>query len=274
MSYLAVDIGGTKTLIVAFSAEGKIKESRKFETPALYETFIEELAANVAKLSTKKFIGGAVAVPGRINRDEGKIVSLGNLTWRHVSIQKDISRISSCPIVIENDANLAGLSEARNVPKYRRVLYVTISTGIGGGYIINGHIDPNTKDSEIGQVLLEHNGALRRWEEFASGRAIVGQFGKRASEIDPNDGGAWYTIGRNIAIGLIDAIAILAPEVVIMGGGVGAHFKNFETHLIEALKIYENSLMKIPPIIQAKHPEEAVVYGCFELAKEEYGKTT
>lgn len=269
--YLAVDIGGTKTLLVVFSADGRIKESQKFETPALYETFLEELADSVAELSTKKFSGAVVAVPGKINRELGVAIGLGNLAWQHVPIKKDVETIAHCYVHIENDAKLAGLSEARQIPEYKRVLYITISTGINSAVIENGKLDKGTQDSEIGHILLEHEGTLKEWEDFASGRAIVKKFGKRASDIATDDSQAWYFIARNIAIGLIDAIAMLTPDVIVIGGGVGTHFYKFQDRLIEELKIYESPLIAIPPILQAKHPEEAVVYGCYELAKEKYG---
>ncbi|MDZ7785804.1 MAG: ROK family protein [Candidatus Saccharibacteria bacterium] len=72
-----------------------------------------------------------------------------------------------------------------------------------------------------------------------------------------------------IAIGLIDVIATLTPEVIIFGGGVGAHFDKYQDRLMEELKIYENPLLTLPKIIQATRPEEAVVYGCYELAKDQ-----
>ena len=92
--------------------------------------------------------------------------------------------------------------------------------------------------------------------------------GKLASEIDESDTAAWYTISRNIAIGLIDVVATLTPDVIIFGGGVGAHFDKFKDRLLEELKIYENPLLTLPDLVKATHPEEAVVYGCYEMAKD------
>lgn len=269
--YIGVDIGGTKTLIAVFDSKGEIKEQTKFQTPTDYNEFVKELSTAVAKLSTKDFKAFGLAIPGKVDRKHGIGLVFGNLEWQNIPIQADAEKVINAPGVIENDANLAGLSEALLVKeKYKKVLYVTISTGIGGGYIINGVIDKKTEDAEIGQILLEHKDKLERWEDFGSGRAIVEHFGKRASEIeDPQD---WYIIARNIAVGLIDIIATLTPDVIILGGGVGTHLDKFKDRLDEQLKIYENPMVTIPPIIQAQRPEEAVVYGCFELAKRKYGK--
>ncbi|MDB5185810.1 MAG: hypothetical protein JWL85_333 [Candidatus Saccharibacteria bacterium] len=269
--YAAVDIGGTKTLIAVFDATGKLLEQQKFPTPKNYEEFLSEVSVSVAKLSTDDFQAAGVAIPGKVDRKHGRGLVFGNLPWENVPIQADMERILKCPVVVENDANLAGLSEALYVKhEYNKVLYVTVSTGIGGGYITDGMINPTFEDAEIGQILLEHEGKLQRWEDFASGRAIVAKFGKKAFEIeDPQD---WYIISRNIAIGLIDLIATLTPEAIVLGGGVGGNLPKFKNRLVEQLKIYENPMITVPPILEAKHPEEAVIYGCYELAKIQHHK--
>lgn len=272
--YLAIDIGGTKTLLATFSKSGELKESIKFKTPVLYDDFRDKLATNVAKLATKEFTTCCVAVPGKVDRKRNIGIAFGNLSWTNVPIGTDVKNVVNCPVLLENDGNLAGLYEARQVPEFKKVLYVTISTGIGGVMIVNEIIQKSTQDSEIGHMLFEHKGQLMRWEKFASGSAIVKKYGKLASEIDPNDTAAWYAIARNIAIGLIDVIATLTPEIVIIGGGVGTHFDKFKDRLIEELKIYENPLLTLPKVIRAKHPEEAVVYGCFEMAKDKNETTT
>lgn len=273
--YLGVDIGGTKTLLAAFDGSGKILQTLKFPTPGPYEEFVADLSENVAKLSTNDFRACCIAVPGRIDRHEGVGLAFGNRDWTDVPIGPDAERILNCPVVLENDAKLAGLSEARYIIKdYKKVLYLTISTGIGGSLIINGKIHPQFADMEVGQMLLEHNGRLTDWEDFGSGRAFHEKFGKRVSDIDPDDRAAWYYIARNIAIGLIDLIVTLTPEAVVLGGGAGSNFPKFKDALLEQLKLYENPLVPIPPILPAKNPEEAVIYGCYQLLKDKFAHAT
>lgn len=265
--YLAVDIGGTKTLLGVFDSEDQLIDQKKFETDSDYRKFCQSLAANISNLTTKDFKRAVVAVPGKVDRKHGVGLAFGNLGWENVSIQDDLEKLFNCPVLIENDGNLAGLSEARLLEnRYRKVLYVTISTGIGGGYIIDGIINQDLADAEIGHMLLEHHSKLQRWEDFASGKAIVKEFGKRASEIESNSD--WYIIARNIAIGLIDLIATLTPDIIIIGGGVGTHLDKFKDRLDEELKIYQNPLLNVPPIVKAKRAEEAVIWGCLILAKE------
>ena len=119
-------------------------------------------------------------------------------------------------------------------------------------------------------MLLEHHGKLEPWEDFASGKAIVRHFGKRASEISDEE--TWHIIAHNIALGLIDLIALMQPDVIVLGGGVSAYYNKFKDFLAADLRSYENPLFKIPVIEEAVRPELAVVYGCYDLAKSVYGK--
>ena len=271
--YLAVDIGGTKTLIACFDKSGKVTNTTKFPTDKNYDTFIEELGKQITSLKVHDYQAGCVAIPGRVDRKQGRGVRFGNLPWKNIPIQADVERLINAPVIVENDAKLAGLSEALNIiDDFKRALYITIGTGIGISIINDGVIDTKVSDRGGNAILLEHNGKIKSWESFASGKAIKLKYGVRASEItDPK---AWKEISRDLALGIIDLIAILEPEVIIIGGGVGAHFDKFKDPLLNCLKEYETPMMKIPPVRQAKRPEEAVIYGCYELIKSTYGSST
>ncbi len=265
--YLAIDIGGTKTLLAVFSAEGEVTESIKFETSQKYEEFLITLENTVAKMTTKIFSGCAIGCRGDIDRSGGILISGGSaLAWDNVSLVSDVSAMVSCPISLENDSKLAGLSEAMLLKdEYKKVLYITISTGIGGALVVNGVIDVNTIDSEIGQMVYERSGKFQSWESFASGKAIVAKYGQRASEItDPE---IWHAITKDIAMGLYNICLILTPDVVVIGGGAGANLPKFETPLQDWLKeLSREGHDRIPPVVVARRPEEAVIYGCYEFA--------
>ena len=264
--YLAIDIGGTKTLLATFSKSGKLLQSVKFETPHDYPQFLEELGKSYELLENRDEIKQCVTgAPGRIDRKSGVAVAFGNLPWENIPLKKDVEKICGVPVLLENDANLAGLSEAILIGHaYKKVLYITVSTGIGGVVITDGVIDAEYADMEFGHMMFEKDGRLQAWEDFASGRAIFEKYGKRAAEIE--DASAWYEISRNIALGLTNVIVNLTPEVVIIGGGVGSHFEKFADQLHEELMIYSTKLVSVPPIRKAIRAEEAVIYGCYELA--------
>jgi predicted NBD/HSP70 family sugar kinase len=264
--YLAIDIGGTKTLAATLTEEGVIKEKIKFPTAYSYKEFLIDLSKIVADLSTKEFTACGVGVPGRIDRSNGAGVAMGNLPWKHVTIESDISRIAHCPAYVENDANLAGLSEAMAIKhKYDRVLYITISTGIGTGYIVDQTIDRSLANSEGGQMPMEHHGKIKAWEDIASGKAIVKKYGKKAQDI--TDKATWTLISHDIALGLVDLITIIQPDAVVFGGSVGVYFDRFKEILEKDLQRFETPLVPMPKLLKALRPEDAVLYGCYDLAK-------
>ena len=265
--YLGIDIGGTKTLLGRFTKDGDLQESFKFPTPNNYDDFVSELTVNIARITTKPWKLVAVAAPGKINRDTGVVEVFGNLKWTNTPLVQTVHSITNCDVLIENDSKLAGLSEARLLkPLPHKVLYVTVSTGIGGALIVDGYLDQDLLDAEIGWMLHERGGKMVTWESFASGRAIVKRFNKLASEItDPH---VWRLVSHDIAIGLIDVAAILQPDIIIIGGGVGTNFEKFKKPLQEELKRYESTLVKAPKVIGAKKSEQAVIFGCYQLMKD------
>lgn len=263
--YAGVDIGGTKTLLASFSDKARILEQRKFLTAKSYDQFLQDFAYNWSQLKEKKYISVGVGVPARLDREQGIALDFGNLPWTNVSIRDDIAKITGSTVVIENDAKLAALSEALELKSYKRVLYVTISTGIGYGLIINGVIDTSIGDSGGTNIMVDHQGKVLPWESFSSGRAIVERFGKRAEDIE--DVKTWSIIAHDIAIGLIELLAIIQPDIVVFGGGVGAYFERFDGALKSELKTFENAMFHIPPLRKAKRPNEAGIYGCYSYAK-------
>jgi glucokinase len=269
--YIGIDVGGTKTLVAVLNEHGVIKEQTKFPTPKKYDYFLLELRHAVAHLETQNFKAAGVAAPGRIDRRHGRVVRLSNLPWENAPLQSDCERLLHCPVVIENDANLAALSEAMLHPKNTKILYVTISTGIGTGIVDQQQLDPSMLDSEGGQVLLTSKDTLTTWEKLGAGRIIYKHFGKKAADIPASDVAAWKYIVRTMAVGLFTNIVIVQPDLVIIGGSIGTYFNRYSTLLEAELERYRLPVVKLPKLVQAQRPEEAVVYGCYDLAKQVYG---
>ncbi|HEX4774815.1 MAG TPA: ROK family protein [Candidatus Saccharimonadales bacterium] len=266
--YLGVDVGGTKTLVAVLNDHGVILEKQRFPTPKKYADFLKELQQALAGFKQHDFKAGAVGVPSTVfDRQHGVGIRFGNLPWRNVPVLADVEKLAACPILVENDAKLAGLSEAMLLKdKYRKVVYLTVSTGIGYSLIENGAIDTGVGDGGGRTIMLEHKGKLLPWEEFASGHAIVERYGKPAHEI--NDKATWQSISRDLAKGLIHLIAIMQPEVIVIGGSVGTYFERYHQLLMDELKRYDLPMVKLPVLREAQRPEEAVLYGCYDLASQ------
>lgn len=269
--FLAIDVGGSKTLFAVFSHNGEVIYEAKIKTSPKYSLFLKEVAAALEPIQDKYDLKACCcALPAQIDHEHGVGEVFGNLNWLNVPVKRDLSKImGGMSVLVENDAKLAGLSEAiLKHNKYNKVLYLTISTGIGAGIIINGKISSDLISAEPGQMMLEHEGDIKRWEDIASGRALVERFGKKASEQD--DPKVWKIFAHDFAKGLEHVLAVIQPEVVIIGGSVGVYFNKYGGFLNDELKNLENDMVKIPPLIQAQKPEEAVIYGCYEYIKQ-YG---
>jgi len=267
---LAIDIGGTKVLLATFSSEGRLLDSKKIKTPQDYPTFLDELqSATHELLAGKRPQSCAIALPGKIDRTTGTALYFGNLPWENIELRNDLADTISCPIYLENDAKAAALAEADALKDtYKRVLYITISTGIGWGLVQDGVLDQHVNDGGGKSFRVEHEGKVLSWETYASGKAIANHYGKLASEIDQDDP-AWYKISRNLAVPMNELNELLGPECIVVGGGAGANLHKFKDHLVTEMEILSHKMsQKIPTIVTAQHPEEAVVYGCHLLCEQ------
>ncbi|UTX51243.1 ROK family protein [Candidatus Saccharibacteria bacterium TM7i] len=260
---VAIDTGGTKTLIAGYNERGAITTQYKFETPKKPSEYIDTLLTHLTALfGDKKITALSLAVPGIVRN--GVAVHCPNLGWNNFPIVRELKSAlgPKLPIFLENDANLAGLAEARS---FRTIpdscLYVTISTGIGSGIIIDGKIDRGLANSEAGHALIEYDGVVREWESFASGQAVYKTYKKMAKDIKSKR--TWMQIADRISRGFLAVIPILQPNVIVIGGSMGSHFEKYELFLNEKLKKHLPDMIAVPKIVQAKHPEEAVVYGCY-----------
>lgn len=266
--YLAIDIGGTKTLLAVFDDSGSVVESVKFPTSHNYDEFLASLSASLLIMKFgKKFASACVAIPGLLDREHGIVHALGNLPWVDKPIKSDIATIvGNCPVIIENDSRLAGLGAAQPYKQqYKDILYLTISTGIGGGLISSGKIVQPLQDMEVGKIPVYYEGTLQHWEDFAGGRSIVERYHKKASEID--DDQAWEQIADAIGYGVAIASSTLQPDVIIFGGGVGQFADRFIPRVSKYMDRVLHPISKRPKLMTAQNPEKVVIYGCYQLAK-------
>jgi len=268
-AYLAIDVGATKTLLAVFDTSGEMLCEDKLKTDPDYSKLKAELAQKTGELAKRySFSHCAIAMPGTVDLEKGLVLAFGNETWRDVPVKNDLqAMLPHAKILFHNDAKLAALSEAVLLhKKYKKVLYLTISTGIGGGVITDDVIDKDFENFEPGQMVFEYEGKSQQWEDIASGRALKARYGKPASEIE--DTAVWQEYVKSLAPGFENLLATIQPDVVVIGGGVGAHFEKFLTYLLVELKKINNPLVPVPPLLQAERPEEADIYGCDEYSRQ------
>ncbi len=263
---IAVDTGGTKTLVAGSDSQGRFHTRHRFATPKDDENlYVELLAKTISEhFDLKKVRAISIAVPGFTKRDVFVKCLSPALNWPDNFELGDKLKLKlgiKVPIFLENDANLAGLAEAHafETPP-TSCLYITVSTGIGLGFSRKGKLVEAMDYFEGGKMLLEYDGLLRRWEDFASGRSIYETYGRYARDIKAKV--VWEQIAEKISRGLLVLAPTFNPEVIVIGGSIGTYFDKYSVYLNAFLEKEIPTIMSETKIVQAKHPEEAVIYGC------------
>jgi glucokinase len=275
--YIGVDLGGTKIATGAADATGRIlvRDLRPTEAEKGTDVSIANIKASIRQVLNE--LGGdshvrgiGIGSPGPLSAEKGIVYSSPNLGWNHVPIRQILEDEFGIRVKLENDANVAGLAEWRfgSGEQCRNMIYVTVSTGIGGGIIVDGQLLVGSLGfaGEIGHMTVVENGPLcgcgRRGclETLASGTAI----GRKAREIarldvptsmsdlvdgeidridsvvvskadaagDPYAREILDEAIRYLSIGLGNLVTVFNPDRIVIGGGVS----NIGDRLFEPLR--------------------------------------
>lgn len=252
--YLSIDIGGTKTLIALFSRNGRILKKRKFKTAQGYRSFIRDLEYNLAGFQKRRLKAVVVAIPGIVQKNYS--VKFGNRKWDDIDLIGALKKLFDCPIWFENDANLAALYEGFRLPG--RTIFLTFSTGIGGGIVEHNRILPESSSFEPGHEIYEYNERKLEWEDIAAASAIESAYHvDRATDLRKKE--TMKDIAQRIALGLPDIVHKYQPDTIILGGPMGKVFRLYEKYLPHDLEVKYR---------RPRRPTESVIYGCYRYAKQ------
>ncbi|MCL1839897.1 ROK family protein [Candidatus Saccharibacteria bacterium] len=260
--YLCIDIGGTKTLAALINDRRRVLHSVRFATPSDQDDFFQTLVSTIrANFSLEDLKVISVAIPGPVQ--DNQILWLGNLPWTNFDLGTKLEKLFNVPVFLENDANLAGIAEAENLPGLS--VYLTFSTGIGGSVIKGGVIDPSIQHFEPGHDKYDFNGESVEWEDFASAKAILDHFGKMTEQIKKKSD--WVEISCRIATGLRPIIANIHPDRIIFGGPLGLELKKYYQPLEKQLSVALPTGVTMPKLLVAKYKNESVLHGCYLYAQ-------
>jgi len=299
---IGVDIGGTNIRLALLDQGYQILYKLKEPTGSDPLFILQKLLQTLYKEFPYGISGIGAAVAGIIDREKGIVVKSPNVPELNgVNLVSEISARYNTPVLIENDANAAAygekiFGEGRN---YKSFVMFTLGTGIGGGIVINNELLPVA--AEIGHMTVNFNGNKCACgntgclEAHASATAIIeyaisqikngtesilrghhnGNYFKitaediynAALEGDSLSRNALKEAGKNLGIGIANAINIFAPEAVILTGGlIGAWNIYIDNAIKEASRRALKELFEKTKILQSDLGDDAGIIGSASLA--------
>lgn len=296
-----VDLGATNLRAVVSGTEGVTGRAER-RTPdadgeaverAIRETLEE--AAEAAGLDIASVAAVGVATIGPLTGDV--VTEPPNLrNVQRVRIRAALEEIVDCPIAVRNDA-IAGLLAERAAGAPPSTVYLTLSTGIGAGVAVDGHvlIGRHGNAGEVGHVVVDPAGERQcgcggwgHWEAYASGAALpemAAHVHERASvettldldavttpelvaaaESDPLAARTLERVARYNAFGIASLVHAYAPRLVVVGGSLG---RAASEYILEpAVEMLPSYLAVDPPEVRLTELAEPALEGALRLAGE------
>lgn len=211
--YIVCDIGGTNMRVAAASSDS-LGEVKKVPTPknptegiAQFVTLARECAGEDGITAIAGCVAGSVS-------DEGVISGARNLrAWEGTNIVRELSDALGVSVRIVNDAALAGLGEsyAGAGKGAAKLAYITVSTGVGGGLIVDGKIA-----AAGGVADIKINGT--DLEDLVSGTAVTKKFGISPKDLDSLE--ERNKLADTLAEGLRVVVERWSPDTIVLGGSM------------------------------------------------------
>ena len=287
-----IDIGGTNTRIALIDEAYEIIQRIQFPTDVNNpHATLQKIQETVQSFSVA-IAGVGLSCPGPLDLKQGIILDTPNLTggWHGLAVSKELSARLKVPVFLENDANLACLAEAvlGQGKDYSYVQFLTISTGLGSGLVIDKKIYQGAHGfaHEIANIPLWRNGPSHGSiypggvEAICSGTAITTR-AKKAG-LDVEHAGDVYSLAcsqNQTAIDIMEdakeylanTIAIIYafvdPEIVILGGSVAIKIPGFVEDVEQRVKtkVYPN-IQPLVKVVKTNLSEDSGLLGAACLA--------
>lgn len=314
--YLILDLGGTKTTGAVFTETGKpvndyffVAKSQTYHgEDAVYNNtlMVAQTVLKNTNVKREDLIGVGVAAPGPLDYKTGVILDVPMMGWHNFPLGQKLSDEFGVPVCLDNDGNLGALAEQRmGVAKgEQNILYLTVSTGCGGGIIINGELYRGHTGcaGEFGHMTVNYHGlscgcgGSGCFEKYASGTALNTRM-KRDMEkgvqcqmfedinydLDAINGmalaaaaekGDHYAIellhqeGFYLGVGLANCLNLFDPDVIVLGGGVTKSKKWFHQAMMREITRHACLPVTEDRIRYSVLNDKVVVYGAYCMIKE------
>ena len=277
MTALLLDIGGTKCSIASAGNLENVIElvTADYITP---EKILAQLALYAADLMAKDKAIDRVGISfgGPFDFANQKVKRSVHVSgWEEFDFSDWSRRILGLPAVADNDANVGALGEfVSRGSKNSHLAYVTVSTGIGSGLIINGEIYRGHGElaGELGHIVIDPTGPADELgnrgtlERFCSGYWLRKDYGKSAQELLLDDA-FLLEYSTRLAAGLSTLVKLINPELLVLGGGITKAGPRLESALLNQLQtLLDQTQTKLE---FSKLGNSNVLIGARELANNE-----
>jgi glucokinase len=282
MKTLAVDIGGTKFSLAVFDGDRMIlRESRATDREGGRDWMLRTILSIAREWSRQiSFDVCGIGFGGPVNFEK-QIVALSTHVggWKDFALSEYLTAQLGIPAIMDNDANVGALGEAiygAGAGFGPTVFYMTVSTGIGGGVVINGRIyrGADSYAGEIGHLTVRPDGPLCLCgaygclERMCCGLWLERDHGRTAKELlqDPEFVRRYVV---DLALGIKSCIMLLNPARIVIGGGISkagpALFDPLRAELRRQITDWSHARIDVVP---ATLGDDSVLYGALALAKE------
>ena len=257
--FIGLDIGGTKIMVAAADQEGNILRRARTATSTSFEADLVNINNMIAEVAEEyQIVGMGAAIGGPLDWEQGIVSPLHQPAWRNIPLKAMMESKWGCPFHVDVDTNVAAIGEYRwGGITTRSFLYLTLSTGMGGSFLVDGKIyrGKDGAHPEVGHQSIHYRcanpmavqcecGAPDCLEALISGNGIRRIYGKPAEELNPKE---WEEVAHNLGQGLRNMATLYAPDVIHIGGGVAVGGgENFIHRASEVMKEY----LKLVPVPQ------------------------
>jgi glucokinase len=288
---VAVDVGGTEIKSALVDSDFNVIATTTAPTPKADTTgaeTVKAIAAIVAQFSTQHPVDAVgLAVPGALDEPAGTSRWSGNLQWKNLPIRDLLQAAIKIPVAFGHDVRTAAVAEVRNgaAKGARNAIFIPVGTGIAAAFIIDGEIrSAEGYAGEIGHINVNgkypcvcgKTGCLEAASStLAISKAYEAQSGKTGTtteEIyklvvaaDPVATQVWNDATAAMARGCETLITLLAPEVIVFGGGLSNAGETF----LKPIRDYLDSSLTFqrkPRLEIAHYGAKAGTIGCAMLA--------
>jgi glucokinase len=282
MNTLAIDIGGTKFSMAVFEGQRMaLRESRSTDREGGREWMLEQIVSLATDWRRSLPLDRCgIGFGGPVQFSEQRVALSTHVGgWQDFALSTYLSRELGLPAVMDNDANVGALGEAIYGAGVGAtpLFYTTISTGIGGGLVVDGRIyrGADSYAGEIGHLTVRPEGpvclcgARGCLERMCGGIWMETDHGRSAKEL-LQDPGFVRRYVVDLALGLKACIMLLNPARIVIGGGIGKAGPALFAPLREELRrqITDWSRARID-VLPAALGDDSVLWGALALAQRE-----